>query len=136
MTFKEIKNEKGYTYELEEVFGTISIDTQDRLNGDLLDDLVMLLLKQNLNAKEVSGTVDTDKGQVSYKFIKAQQWGEDKCENIPTKTKTPERRPIATGTLQKGNVWTRASKWLRKFAGVFHEAWKKASEEVGNSTKS
>lgn len=137
MIFKEIKKEKGYTYELEEVFGSINIDTPEKLNADLLDDLVMLLLKQNLNAKEVSGTVETEKGEVSYKFIKAQQWGQtNKCENTHTKIKRPESTYTQTCLSTLRQKLRNATNWLRRFAGVFREAWKKANEEVGNSIKS
>lgn len=130
MIFAERKVERGYTYDVEDVFGTIHIESPDKLEPDLLDDMVVLLLKQNLSAEVVEGEVQHKGGTVRYRFQKAKQWDEDDddddipCADTPTSTKKQESASTPTSPSRTG-----ALSWPRRFAGAFREAWKKTARE-------
>lgn len=127
MVFLEKKKENGFGYRVEDVFGVIEIHSVNRLNNELLDDIVMVLLNGKANAKEIKGEVKTEKGLISYKFIKTQVWSDDdekeQCENTPTSTKKPAKEYIVANLLK-----IRTINWLWKFAGAFKEALKKANK--------
>ena len=127
MIFAERKTDTGYNYVVDEVFGTISIDSTVKLDGDKLDALTMLLLHQGGSAKEVTGTVEHDAGTVSYTFTKRSQWSEDDdmidlCNtDIPTKTEKQAKRYRALPRFM-GATYS----WLRRFVAAFLEAWRKS----------
>lgn len=125
MIFRERKTENGYSYEIDDVFGSVCINSPAKLTCELLDDMVLLLLKQNIAAEEIRGEVKHKDGLVTYTFKKAKMWDEDDeeikpCENTPTETKRPASAFIAILKLP-----TRITNWCKKFAGAFREAWKK-----------
>lgn len=128
MIFQERKTETGFHYKVEDVFGTVDIESDAKLTPDLLDDMVVLLLGQNLSAKEVSGTVKHDGGTVAYKFVKADMWSEPEeetpCENTPTSTKEQASESPLLYLLnfpkRIENTWS----WCKRFVGAFREAWK------------
>lgn len=127
MIFQERTTKTGYTYDVEDVFGTIHIESTSKLDGDTLDDMVVVLLKQNLPAQTVTGEVKHKHGTVTYTYVKRPQWEEDEeekkkpCENTPTSTKQPERESILT-CLSKAPALI----WFRRFAEAFREAWRKS----------
>lgn len=139
MIFQEKKTDTGYTYKVEDVFGEIEIVSSTRLvkkikdketgeekdDGSLLDDMVLLLLRKNLNAEIVTGEVIHDEGKVQYTFKRTPQWSEDdeeeSCEDTHTSTKKPEKEYTPTNHLIK-RTWN----WFKKFVVAFQEAWKKA----------
>ncbi len=104
MIFQEKKITDGYEYKVEEIFGTIVINSDIKLDGDTLDRMVSLLLTNGSKAQVVSGEVKHDKGTVSFTFTKEDAWSdvspeEEKdwddnqdttCENTPTSTKEME----------------------------------------------
>ena len=128
MLFQERKIETGYHYRVEDVFGTVDIDSPTKMNADILDDMVVLLLGQKLGAKEVSGSVKHEDGEVTYKFVKADMWSEPEeetpCENTPTSTKeqASESHLLSLLNFPKkiGNTWS----WCKRFVEAFREAWK------------
>ncbi len=129
MLFQERKIETGYHYKVEDVFGTVDIESPTKLTPDLLDDMVVLLLGQKLSAKEVSGSVKHESGEVTYKFVKADMWSEPEeetppCKNTPTSTnETASESPqVSRWNFPKkiGNTWN----WFRRFVEAFREAWK------------
>ena len=125
MIFKEIKTEQGYTYDTEDIFGTVHIESVEKLNGELLDDMVLLLLKQNISAETVTGEVKYEKGIVKYTFKKTPTWSEDEeCEDIPTSTKKQ-----AEGFTQILYCPIKIYSWLKKFVEVFREVWRKTNNK-------
>lgn len=124
MIFQERKKEAGYTYDVEDVFGTIHIESTTKLDGDTLDEMVMVLLKQNLPAQTVTGEVKHKSGTVAYTYVKRPLWEDDDeqkpCESTPTSTKKPESVSIRTRLLR-----IPALSWCARFAEAFREAWRK-----------
>lgn len=125
MIFQERKKEAGYTYDVEDVFGTIHIESTTKLDGDTLDEMVMVLLKQNLPAQTVTGEVKHKSGTVAYTYVKRPLWEEDEeekkpCENIPTSTKKQESASTATPHFTVP-IWS----WCKRFVVAFREAWRK-----------
>lgn len=123
MIFIERKKEEGYTYDLEDVFGTLHIESAQKLDAEILDGMVVLLLKQALTARIVEGEVKHEKGTVKYTFVKRPHWEhddeEEQCEDTPTSTNEPESASTATPSSP-----TPTSNWLRQFVEAFREAWR------------
>lgn len=133
MTFIETKKKdaQGFDYHLEEIFGTLDIDSTARLDADQLDGIVCLLLKQNIQASVVEGRVAQDKNIIKYKFVKVPAWSDDDeddetCENTPTSTRVPANGSMLTKRLHPSKWISGTWNWCRRFAGAFREAWKKA----------
>ncbi len=131
MIFQEKKIENGYIYEVEDVFGNISIESDTKIKGDILDDMVVLLLKKNLSAEIINGEIKHKDGVVKYTFKRAPIWSEDEeeknqCENSPTSIKKQEKEFIQT-IKSKILIWS----WFKKFAVAFREAWKKQNKKNG-----
>lgn len=78
-----------YAYSLNEVFGIIEIQSKEKLTGVLLDRLTMEILKGNFP----KGTITTEKGDVSYEFIKSNDWEKENDNN------KPEDRAVAEAIL-------------------------------------
>lgn len=124
MIFQEKKTNTGYNYHLEDVFGVVDIDTSSKLNAGVLDDVVVFLMRQNISAKVISGSVETpEHGVVAYRFEKADQWSDDdeeeSCNDTPTSKEKQESEyipmfPFLTKTLS----------WCKRFAAAFREAWR------------
>ncbi len=126
MIFAERKIESGFTYEVEDIFGTISIESDKKLTGDILDDMVLLLLRQNGNAGEISGEVKHDGGIVKYVFKKRPIWEKDEetpCESTPTSI--PKQESASTRIL---HLPRSILSWFKRFVGAFLEAWRKAGK--------
>lgn len=127
MIFAERKKESGFEYDVEDVFGTIHIDSSTKLDPSTLDEMVLLLLRQNLNAGEIRGEVKHAKGTVSYVFKPRTQWEDDDekkpCEDTPTSTPAPESASTPTS-----HFVIDAFNWCKKFAEAFRVAWRKARE--------
>lgn len=82
MTFLEKKREGGFVYEVEDVFGKITIDSPiklakveikdgvERVNGDILDGLVLHILKEN----KVEGLINK---VIKYIYEPAKPWDKD-----------------------------------------------------------
>lgn len=130
MLFIEKKNESGFTYDVEDIFGTINIESEDKLTPELLDDMVVLLLRQNSNAGEIKGEVKTETGIVKYLFKKRPLWDdkEETCENTPTSTPKPESASTRTRLLRFPIL-----SWCARFAEAFREAWKKGAKSQRES---
>ena len=126
MVFQEQKTETGWHYKVEDVFGTIDIDSSAQLDGDTLDAMVVLLLGQSISAETVEGTVKHATGTVTYKFVKAPQWTEDTeplpelCKNTPTLKKLPAKESIVMYLLNVTGY-----NWCKRFVAVFRETWDK-----------
>ena len=135
MIFQEKKVEDGYEYKIDDVFGTIEMWSSIKLDADILDDVVLLLLRQSTNAAIVNGTVKHDRGTVRYTFTKEPQWSkvtpeeesewEDKddyplCENTPISIKETEK-----GFTLIIRYVDRIFKKLRRSAVVLRDVWKK-----------
>lgn len=76
MIFAEQKlstEELGYAYSLDEVFGKIEFKSKEKLTGVMLDRLTMEVLKTGYE----KGTITTEVGDVSYTFIKQDNWQEN-----------------------------------------------------------
>ena len=74
MIFQEKKVEEGWEYKINDVFGVMDFYCDEKIPVDVLDDMVLLLLRQNLSAHVVKGEVKTDQGIVRYTFTKEPQW--------------------------------------------------------------
>jgi len=134
MIFQEKKVPEGYEYKINDVFGVMEFYSGTKIQVDILDDMVLLLLRQNLSALVVNGEVKTEQGIVRYTFTKEPQWGEvspeeeaewddpedrDICENTPTSTRGPE----SVFTLIRHWI-SRTLKKLRKSVAVIRDVWK------------
>lgn len=124
MIFQERKIETGYSYDVEDVFGTVHLESDVKLDGEKLDGVVVLLLRQNIRAEEIRGEVKFESGKIIYIFKRAPTWTDDDeddiCENTPT----------STSEQVKGSTWTanpaiRTLSLLQRFVEAFREAWKK-----------
>ncbi len=128
MIFQERKTDTGYTYDLEDVFGTLHIVSTSKVSADLLDSMVVLLLRQNLTAGTVEGEVKHKDGTVQYIFKKAPLWEDDDenepCEDTPTSTEKQESASTQTRPLK-----TPGSSWWSRFAGAFREALRSAKKD-------
>jgi hypothetical protein len=78
MIFKEKKEETGYVYEVEDIFGIIKIESNKQVDAEILDEITMSLLRQNIQAEEISGEDrDEDTGlEIKYTFKKTPMWEE------------------------------------------------------------
>jgi hypothetical protein len=122
MIFQEKKTTEGYVYNVEDIFGTVSIDSDVKLDGDTLDGIVMVLLRQNISAEEILGEVKHNGGVVRYRFKKRPLWEDEKiCKNTPTSTSKQESVPIHTHRSILGRI----IRLVQRFAEAFREAWKK-----------
>ena len=121
MIFQERTIHNGYSYDVEDIFGTLHIESSVKLTGEILDDMVVLLLRRNISAETVTGEIKHQGGTVTYIFKRAPAWEDDKpCDDTHTSTKQPERESIRTRLLRVPGLI-----WCRKFAEAFREAWKK-----------
>lgn len=128
MVFAEQKTETGFTYDCEDVFGTIHIESPKKLDAGILDDMTVVLLRIKGGAQTVQGNIETQEGLVSYTFTKRAPWEEDDEENnqeIPcenTHTSTSERASAYTAIAHRlANTFN----WCRRFVEAFREAWKR-----------
>lgn len=122
MIFREQKKNNGYVYDLDDVFGSLHIESLDKLDAELLDNMVVILLRQNIKASEINGEVEHNGNPVRYSFKKAPMWEdkeEEKCENITTSIKEPEKEYIQTNHLK-----TRIYYWLQRLKEKFQKVWK------------
>ena len=128
MIFQERKQPNDeYTYNVEDVFGTAHIESSVKLTGDILDGIVMVLLKQNIAAEEIRGEVKHDKGVVQYVFKKRPQWEDDEpepCNDTHTSTNEPASASIRTRLLR-----IPALSWCKRFVVAFREAWRKGGNK-------
>ena len=134
MIFQEKKVEEGWEYKIQDVFGVMEFYSDEKIPVDVLDDMVLLLLRQNLSALVVKGEVKTEQGIVRYTFTKEPQWGEvspeeeaewddpedrDICENTPTSTDEPESEFTRISLYVR-----RIFKKLRKSVAVLRDIWR------------
>ena len=124
MIYQEKKLKAGYSYKLEEIFGTVTIKSSKRLKGELLDDLIVLMLKNKAKTETITGTIKHNEGEVSYTFKRAPLWSEDDekpCENTPTSTNKPASVFIAIKSYPVSVL-----RWFKRFGAAFRAAWKRA----------
>lgn len=127
MIFVETKTKDGYTYDAHNVIGKIHIEAVEKLDGEILDGMVGLMLRKNLNAETIKGTVEYEEGKtVSYTLEKESQWQESTPEedaswnNSPTSTKRQEKESTPR------NAWkTKILNWLLKYVDKFRQALQK-----------
>lgn len=132
MIFQEKKTGSGYEYKVEDVFGVIEIKSDGKLEGDVLDSMVSLLIRQNHSAGTIHGSVQHDHGTVEFTFTRESDWGEvspeeerewnepnQLCKNTRISTDEPE------------SVFTQIRRWidrisrkLRRSVEVLREVWK------------
>jgi hypothetical protein len=81
MTHAESKTKGGWRYETEDVFGKLTVESAERLDGSTLDSLVGLMLKTT-KAATTSGEVNLPQGgTVNFNFVRAPSWDEE-AENL------------------------------------------------------
>lgn len=123
MIYREQKIKDGYQYNIDDVFGSVEMQSTVQLDGEQLDNITMTLLKQNIKAETVTGEIVHDQGKLKYTYKKVQQWGEGeiikKCENTHTEINIAEK--LYTAIL---NVPKNISNWCKRFAVAFREAGK------------
>lgn len=124
MLFQERKTSLGFEYKVEDVFGSITIDSEQKMSGDLLDEIVVILLRKNISAQTVTGEFKLTRGKVNYTFVKRPMWEEDEeikqpCEDTPTSTKE-----TASLFIRMRRLLTLTLAWCRQFVVAFQEAYK------------
>lgn len=125
MLFKEKETEEGFAYSVTDVFGTIDIYAEEKLDGELLDDIVYAILDTTGTiVSDIGGNIATPKGEIEFEFDAKDAWQEDNeeelCENTPTSTLIRAKEFILTN-LRKVPVISS----LVKFVEVFRKAWKR-----------
>jgi len=138
MIFQEKAVANAWEYKIEDVFGVMEFYSDTKIPVTILDDMVLLLLRQNLSAETVTGEVKTDQGIVRYTFTKESLWGDvskeeesewdepgdlDICKNTPISTRGPE----SVFTLIRHWI-SRTLKKLRKSVAVIRDIWKNPQE--------
>jgi hypothetical protein len=125
MLFREQKNGEGWRYDIDDIFGSASIESNLQLDADMLDAIIMVIMKHEPGAIEVNGSVQvSDTQSITYQLKRTPMWSDDEpepCENSPTSTKKQEKEPTPTLPLV-----TRALNWSRRFVAAFLEAWRKS----------
>lgn len=97
MLFAERKVEgKGYSYEVEDIFGTITMESPDKLDGPSLDLLVQYVMK--MDAPEGSVRLEDSTGDITFNFDKKIEW-EDVPEEKPILPDTPPTPPPGYRTV-------------------------------------
>jgi hypothetical protein len=117
MIFKEQKIKNGYKYELNEIFGDLTLESSIQLQAEVLDELVVLLLKQKTKSQEIVGEVKNEDGEIKYKFVKRSLWEDDKnetCKNTPTSIQKTAKEYIVMFLLK-----IRIINYLQRFVRVF-----------------
>lgn len=73
MNFYEKQTEGGYTYNVEDAFGTIEIHSPDKLEADKLDEVFMAIFQAH---KDDRGFVEStiQDTEISYTFKKKNPW--------------------------------------------------------------
>lgn len=109
MIFKEKKTESGiFSYEVEDLFGTISINSPDRLKAAELDMIVLGVMQSQADEGTIEGT------QVSFKFRKRPQW-----EDIePPEPKAAADPPPAP----KASFIRRVIKFVKNLKGTWQKS--------------
>jgi hypothetical protein len=123
MIFQEIKKDKGYQYKCEEIFGTVTMESETKLAGDDLDSIIKTLLDNTSSAKVISGDLLLGNNIIKYIFEKVDAWQDDDeniCKNTPISTKKPEKEYHPILQLIKKTL-----SWFPRFVGAFREAWQK-----------
>lgn len=126
MTFIEKKKENGYDYYCEDVFGKVEIDSPEKLKGEMLDEIVSVLLKVKSPAKEVTGQYQIESGLLKYKLTKAPAWSEDE-EKEPCENTLTSRKEAGKEFIRIKNYADAIISWFQRFAEAFREAWKKTT---------
>jgi hypothetical protein len=72
MIFAEIKKEDGYEYETEDLFGKISFFSENKLDKNMLDSIVMTTLKHDVELLKIN--LPKDLGEIKVKYDKRKQW--------------------------------------------------------------
>ncbi|MFA5750607.1 MAG: hypothetical protein WC895_05355 [Candidatus Shapirobacteria bacterium] len=121
MLFLERKNDLGFSYDVEDVFGKIHIESKLQLTGEILDDMVSLLIRQNLPAETITGEVKHGENVVAYTFTREPVWKdgdeeETKICGTSSYTSTPG---TGSGFTPKSRFMRNIFNWLRKFADLF-----------------
>jgi len=135
MIFKEQKIElegemgmvPGYSYDVDDVFGEMHIESTEKIEPDILDEIVVVLLRQNIAAQTVRGTIKHKDGVIAYSFKKRPVWSDDDekepCESTPTSTTEQDTVSIRTILLNVPII-----RWIARFVVAFLEGWKKAGK--------
>ena len=125
MLFREQKNGEGWRYDIDDIFGSATIESQLQLDAEKLDAIIMVIMKHEPGAGEVNGTVQiTDEHSISYQLTRTPMWSEDEpepCVNTPTSTPKQAKEPTPTLPLL-----TPLLNWSRRFVAAFREAWYKS----------
>lgn len=131
MIFEERQTDDGYTYDAHNVIGKLHIQSDTRINGGLLDDMVGLLLQSNLRAQTVKGSIQHKTGKVTYTLTREPMWTDDNehdtdesWNDTPTSTKQPDSASTPSATSRTASNWSAASRWLSRFVAAFRTAWR------------
>jgi hypothetical protein len=127
MIFQEKKENEKYEYYCRDLFGEVTIVSETKLDGKLLDWIIGVLLAKGLSASEITGEVKHKDGVVSYVLKPESQWQEDTPEDTDESwNATPtwiRKREKGSRARSRSRVGIFA--WLLRFAEAFREAWKK-----------
>ena len=113
MVFQERKKKDGYIYDVHDLFGHVNIESSNKLEADILDEIVMILLKQKTGVKTIIGEISHNEDAIKYTFKKADLWTDDEDEKTSTES-VPEQ------SEQLGGVFYRC----HRFVNAFRKAWK------------
>lgn len=129
MTYQEKKTDTGWEYKCIDIFGTVDIKSPEQLSVSLLDDLVLLLLRQDTTAQVVTGSVDYKSGKVEYTFTKESQWTdleddeEKDWDDTPIEIDDTEPEKISILTVIKTklqNIWSK----IKRSITALRRIWK------------
>jgi hypothetical protein len=119
---KKIK-ENEYEYTCEDVFGKVVMESDVKLDGNILDGVISILLRGK-KAETVKGSIKHQKGTLKYIFNPFPTWSdedeEEICEDTHISTKKPAREYIRIKLLKIPIL-----SWSLRFAEAFKEALRK-----------
>ena len=129
MVFAEKKREQGFSYFAHNVIGEITIDSDTKLDKDILDGVIGVLMRQAGGAEIVEGTVRHSNGVVKYSLKRASQWQENEeydtdeaWNGTHTKTKILENVLHLIPSFMM-RIWN----WCRRFVVAFQQGLQSAN---------
>jgi len=130
MVFAEKKTNEGFHYFTEDVFGKLDIYTDQKVDGDLLDQIVGLALDSGGSAKRSEVQVEHPDIKINYVLERSSQWQEngkhdtdEAWSDTPIKTKRLERLYALVP-----NWMIQTLNWCKRFVAAFKEALRKANK--------
>lgn len=134
MIYVERKTKEGYIYTAENVVGKLEVQSTKKLSGETLDDVLLLLLRNNLTAKTVKGEVTQDGDVISYTLERASQWEESSGNEQWNDTPISTKEPVSESTVKPG-LKIQILRLLQKSVVVLRALFRKRRPHTGDRSE-